>query len=229
MVTANNATLQVTVTNPEPIGCERKAPIYVVDPPTIQTMIPAVLFSDLASQTATIKGSNFIVLDGVPPKITFETAQGEVVATATDVTWDKCMRKNEMDRGVDICSQLDFTLPKGATRESGLLLVVTPPEPISTQCRATLDTALLKAPVIDRVSSELICNGDDFSFIGRFYQLTLDSFNPSGDLTLAVNGNPLDKALLVADGCTSLVVNPFVKVRVFLFLCALCSCIDFAF
>lgn len=218
----SNATtqLQVTVTNPEPIGCERKANVYVVDPPTVQTMIPAVLFSDLASQTARIRGSNFIVLDGVPPKITFETAQGEVVAEATNVSWDMCLRKNEMDRGVDICSQLDFTLPAGKTRESGLLLVITPPEPISTQCRVTYDTALLKAPVIERASSELVCNGDDFSFIGRFYQLTLDSSNPSGDLTLAVDGTPLDKNLFVADNCTSLVVNPFVKV--YLSLCYCC-------
>jgi hypothetical protein len=206
----------LTVSNPDPIGCSAHQTVFVVPMAVITSVFPPILFVDLASQPVVVLGSNFIVVDGVPPTVLVQDTQGDLISRGSKVIASNCTAM-AADAGVQLCTQLNFTLPSGGNKLTPLTLSVQPPDPISDQCAATFPVALLAAPSVSSVSSPVVCVNDTFTFTGTFYHPTLTG-GVSGAFALLVDNNTLTSSIdaaadVVLAGCTMGVIsNPYVDI-----------------
>lgn len=179
----------VIVQNPDGVRAIRESALTVVPPPKLTAVTPNPACNEQAEASFTVTGSNFILLDGQRPTVTFTAVDGNSQAiTATTTASASCMTV-PAPTGVMVmaCSELTVTVPQAALPVTSYKVVVTNPGSASCVTQEDVRTAIIPAPVITSATMLAVCSVADTTL-----QLTGQNFlriNKPSVLTPTVNVN----------------------------------------
>lgn len=188
----------VTVTNPEPAGCENEASgsLRVVVEPSIEQVEPVLLCLEQGDRQLDIGGSDFLVVDGDPPAVLL----GDATIDPDDVQAEGCETLEVAGLDVERCDALVVTVPAGALETGAHDVTVTNPDPAG--CEDTIEDAfvVVQGPVVTAVQPALICTDDG----SRQLEITGTRFLKIGDDLPAVTLDGAPAVVDAVDDCEAL-------------------------
>ncbi len=192
----------VSVTNPDPAGCQGTAEgaVRIVPEPTIDQVSPALVCLEQADRVVRIDGSDFLIVDGVLPAVQI----GEQALDPSNLELDGCEELEVPGMVVQACSEISLTLEQ-ASLEDGLYdITVTNPDPAGCENQAAGSLRVVVEPRVEQVQPVMLCLEQDDR------QLNVD-----GSDFLVVDGEPpavllgdtaIDADGVQAEGCETLQV-----------------------
>lgn len=195
-----SGTHDVVVTNPAPADCATSEPIKlaVVPPPTVTAIKPDLVCNAQGDVTLTIEGKDFlsITTTGTPTLVPDVRIGGQ---TFTPVP-SKCTTLPGLVSTVELCTELQVTVPQGSLSSGTHDVVVQNPAPADCQSEQSIKLTIVPPPSITQVSPDIVCP----NVMGAPLTITGQGFLRSGTVEPTVK---LGTATLsaVASDCTPLI------------------------
>jgi len=143
---------RVTVTNPDPAGCQSESEVDVVfiAPPSVTEVVRDFICVETTAAVFRVVGEGFLVFEGTNPSVTV----AGVPAAFIDA--QNCQAiAGVMD--AELCDTLVLDLAEGAVNVGIHDVVVTNPEPAACQSTEPATLEAYPAPTVTAVTPELFC------------------------------------------------------------------------
>lgn len=145
------------VQNPNRNQVGAGAALAVVDKPVLNAITPALLCLEQGSREFTLNGTTLLNIDGELPRVRIEGASDPFSSSALD----KCTRIAYDAREASYCDEARVTVASGAVPEGLHDVQLENPEPAACHSEEQLQLRVVRAPIIDAVEPEALCNLDD--------------------------------------------------------------------
>lgn len=146
----------VTVTNPDPAGCDSTEPVTltVVPPPELSEVAPQPICTAQGDNPMTLTGEHFLSIDGATPTVQI----GDAVYTS-EVS--DCAAVEGPANDIQTCSTLTITVPQGELEEPGVYdVTVTNPDPAACQTTEAVTLTIVPPPTVAEVVPDFFCAED---------------------------------------------------------------------
>lgn len=197
----------VIVQNPDGVRATRESALTVVPPPKLAAVTPNPACNEQAESSFTLTGTNFIVLDGQRPTVTFTAADGSGQPVTATTTASASCAAVPSPTGVMVmaCTELTVTVPQAALPVTSYKVAVTNPGSANCVTQEDVRTAIIPAPVVTSATTLAVCSIADttLQLVGQnFLRINKPSaLNP----TVSVNGKQFPTTL---DNCMPIVDAP---------------------
>lgn len=197
----------VIVQNPDGVRATRESALTVVPPPKLVAVTPNPACNEQAESSFTLTGSNFIVLDGQRPTVTFTAADGSgQPVTATTTASASCATvPSPTGVMVQACTELTVTVPQAALPVTSYKVAVRNPGSADCVTQEDVRTAIIPAPVVTSATTLAVCSVADttLQLVGQnFLRINKPSVLTP---TVNVNGKQFPTTL---DSCMPIVDAP---------------------
>lgn len=198
----------ITVTNPDPAGCNATASalLVLVPAPTVTDVQPPVVCDAGGASTLTVTGTDLLTVDGTPPTVTLNgTAADPAMVSATG-----CTDLSPMPPGhtVQTCTGLTVDF-QGSTITTGqIALSVANPDPAGCSADWANPILIAPSPAVTSVSPSGVCSSSPSTQVtisGSGF-LSLDGTLPTVVLTDA-SGTTYSPTPDGVSGCTAITVS----------------------
>jgi hypothetical protein len=192
----------VTVTNPDPAGCDNTAmgALRIVPPPALTDVQPPLVCVDDGDRKVTAVGTDFLVVDGTVPKV-------EVDGMALDkaaIDPQGCSDLKVDHMSVQTCTKLELTLAKNSVATGMADIKITNPDPAGCSDERMDLLTVVKGPTIASAEPALVCTDD----ASKAITIKGTGFLTVGSTMPAVNvGGSAVKSVDSAAGCTAVMVH----------------------